>query len=311
MPARLLTLLFVLSLFLVSGAGLTQVARADPAEGGYRYLGHGRIVNNDFYGDGHDRWRTGSVIGSRIYGRGWEGRLPTQPGDIIEIRLGGEIIAPRQLSGRTAGDRPYAAALSLGLHTHFRLGEWDTALGADVVVTGPQNGLTDLQNWIHDGLGVRKASPAVLAGQVPDGVHAAAVWEMGRNFVAGSATLRPFVEVRAGPEDILRAGFDVSVGPAGQGELLVRDPVTGQRFRAIRRAADGWSFVAGADVARVMDSLYLPDAIRRDVRYRVRSGVHWQNKRWTGFYGLTLMGPEFVGQSEAQLLGSLRIQIAF
>jgi hypothetical protein len=46
---------------------------------GYERLGYGRIVNNDLVGDGEDRWQTGSVTTSRVWGPGWYGALPTRP----------------------------------------------------------------------------------------------------------------------------------------------------------------------------------------------------------------------------------------
>jgi hypothetical protein len=106
---------------------------------------------------------------------------------------------------------------------------------------------------------------------------------------------------------------DLSFGPAGRGELLVRDPVTGHRYRTVTRKDRGYTFVAGADVAKVWESLYLPAATNTltEARYRVRAGVHWQREAWAGFYGLTLLGPEFVGQRESQLVGALRFQFRF
>jgi hypothetical protein len=43
---------------------LTQDADAGPRE----KLGYGRLVTNDYFGDGSDRWRTGSISSSRIWG---------------------------------------------------------------------------------------------------------------------------------------------------------------------------------------------------------------------------------------------------
>lgn len=38
-------------------------AQADP----YEKLGYGRLMTNDFLGDGEDRWRTGSWTSSRAW----------------------------------------------------------------------------------------------------------------------------------------------------------------------------------------------------------------------------------------------------
>ena len=36
-------------------------------------LGYGYLLTNDFIGDGQDRWRTGSIASSRVWGRDWTG----------------------------------------------------------------------------------------------------------------------------------------------------------------------------------------------------------------------------------------------
>ncbi len=282
--------------------------------GPYRYLGHGRLVVNDVFGDRYDRWRTGSVVGSYVFGPDWTGQLPVTAGELLEFRIMAEVIAPIRLDLPYAGDRPYVGAWSLGLHTHFERAGWQMALGADAVITGPQTGLSDIQAFLHDiTFFDHEASPQVLAGQVGNGIHAAGVIEAAREYALGPAVLRPFAEIRTGVENMARLGFDLSTGPAGRGELLVRDPVTGHRYRVLDGAGNGWSFVVGADVAKVWDSLYLPATTNRltDFRTRARAGVHWQVDRFRGFYGLTWLGPEFQGQREGQFVGALRIDFRF
>ena len=67
-----------------------------PALAGERQLlGYGRIVNNDYLGDGYDRGHTGDVSSSRIKGIAWNGVLPEKVGDIIEYRISAGIIALR------------------------------------------------------------------------------------------------------------------------------------------------------------------------------------------------------------------------
>ena len=282
---------------------------------GLPFLGHERLVVNDVFGDRYDRWRTGSVASSYIFGSEWTGALPTRPGALVEFRVLGEVIAPARLDLNWTGDRPYSQALSFGLHSHFARGGWDIAAGADAVITGPQVHLIDFQHWLHRVTRFdHTASALVRASQIPNGVHGSAVIEAGRSYtLADGARLRPFVELRGGVEDMVRVGFDFALGPAGEGELMVRDPVTGFRYRAVRRAPDGITFVAGADVAHVGQSLYLPAARNQisDARTRVRLGMHWQKDRWRGFYGLTWLGPEFKGQYEGQLIGGLRISYQY
>lgn len=290
---------------------LPQDAQAQQRE----RIGYGRLITNDYIADGQDRWRTGSVQSSRVWGRGWSGALPTQPGEILELRFGAEIIAPDDLATPAAGDRPYATALSAGLHTHFDRNGIDIALGADLVMTGPQTRLDKLQEAFHDLVGVDKASDATRAAQVGNAIHPTLVAEAGRTFdVAATARMRPFLEARAGIETLVRAGVDVTFGELGRGELMVRDSVTGQRYRAITEDFSGFAFVMGGDIASVADSAYLPASsgvAARDLRTRLRAGVHWQGGQMAAFYGLTYLGKEFEGQDEGQFLGSIRLDLNF
>ena len=298
----------LIAAILVLGS-LTQPALAE----GRSRLGYGRIVSNDFIGDLQDRWQTGSLQSSRVWGHGWTGQAPARPLDLLELRLSGQIIAPDDLGRPAAGDRPYATALSAGLHTHFTEGAAEVAAGIDMVVTGDGTGLRWLQDSLHDLLGVRGTSARTRAGDIGGGLHPTVVVEAGRSYGPGRTRLRPFAEVRYGIESMVRAGIDLEIGPAGQGELMARDAVTGHRYRVIRRPGRGVTFVAGADVARVFDSTYLPGPAYRltDARTRLRAGVHVEGRRARGFYGITWLGPEFRGQPEGQLVGSARIDIDF
>ncbi len=278
-------------------------------------LGYGRLVTNDFIGDTQDRWRSGSVQASRIWGRGWSGDLPEQFGDVIELRLGGQIIAPDDLKKPAADDRPYATTVALGLHTHFARGAVEFALGADMVVTGDQTGLRNFQDGLHDALGVDGTSGTTRANMIGNDFHPTVVVEAGREFTLNSgARLRPFVEGRAGDETLIRAGADLTIGQTGLGELLVRDVVSGQRYRSVSNRNAGRSFVLGGDVAHVADSIYLPESAgydMSDLRTRLRAGVHWQAEKTSGFYGLTYLGEEFEGQDGGQVVGSVRLKFDF
>ncbi|KAA2312397.1 DUF2219 family protein [Pseudooceanicola sediminis] len=273
------------------------------------FLGYGRQVSNDFLGDGKDRWHTGSASASRIWGDPWLGRLPQEFGNILELRIAGEIMAPAKLRRPEPGDRPYATMLSFGLHSHFDWQGLETSLGSDLVLTGPMTGLPWLQETVHDWLSISSASARVRAAEVPDGVHPTLAFETGRGYAIGAARLRPFLSGRWGDETLLRAGADVSFGPVGIAELLVRDRVTGQRYRVVQDKAPGAALVVGADYAYVHDTIYMPRP--RDTRSRVRAGVHVQLRRGSGFYGLTWMGPEFEGQPEGQVVGTARLKFEF
>lgn len=301
---------------LIAAAGLCLLSNVTAVQAAERELiGYGRLINNDFLGDTQDRWRTGSVASSRVWGPSWTGQLPEGFGQILEVRLNAQFIAPDNLVAPAVGDRPYAASLSLGLHTHFRKGMTDFAVGADLVFTGPQTGLDDLQDGLHDALGVAGPSDATLAGQIDNGVYPTLVLEAGRDFaISETLQLRPFVEARWGDETLVRAGADLMFGGLGQGELLVRDPVTGQRYRAVAQPIFGYGLVLGADIAHVADSVYLPTArgmTISDARSRVRAGLHWQGDSSSVFYGVTWLGEEFQGQGSGQLVGSVHLNLDF
>ncbi len=72
--------------------------------------------------------------------------------------------------------------------------------------------------------------------------------------------------------------------------------------------------IAGADIARVFDSIYLPESFGHEltpVRTRVRGGVHYGGKRVDFFYGLTWLGKEFEAQPEGQFAGTAQIRFRF
>lgn len=295
-----------LALLLIPDTGATQSRER---------FGYGRLFTNDFLGDQKDRWRSGSYASSRLWGYGWDGTLPARPGDVLELRLGAELITPRHLNRPSRDDRAYAGVLSAGVHTHFSRARTEFATGVDVVVVGPQTRLDELQSAFHDWTDMPSLSQRTRDRQVPDAIHPTLVVEAGRNVIlSGRARLRPFVEARAGIETYLRAGMDMVIGDMLDDELLVRAPVTGHRYRTTPGARSGLAFVLGADVAAVADSAYFPDTSRaklRDQRSRYRAGMHWQMGRAHGFYGLTYLGEEFDTQTEGQLTGSVRIGLRF
>jgi hypothetical protein len=277
-------------------------------------LGWGRLFTNDALGDGKDRWQTGSYQVSRIRGFSGEGVLPATPGDILEFRAASQIAAPADLVSPDNGDRRYAALLAFSMHTQFDWRGNDVALGAGLTLAGPQNGISNFQEWIHRMLGLPQ--PLVVGQQIGNSIFPTFEAEIGRRIDVNSrVTLRPFVQAQAGPEHLIRVGGDLAIGGFGRDDLLVRDGVTGQRYRAVEGVRNqGVSFVFGGDYARVFDSGLLPSdatAISMDYRSRFRAGVQWQGKKAAAFYGLTYLGEEFEQQSEGQLLGSLSINLKF
>ena len=154
------------------------------------------------------------------------------------------------------------------------------------------------------------------AAQIGNAINPTAVIEVGQNFSLSETTvIRPFIEGRLGNETLARVGFDLTFGQLGRGELLVRDSVSGHRYRAVEGDWSGYSFVLGADVAAVSDSAFLPESgsvALRETRERVRAGLTWRSETGiTAFYGLTYLGEEFEGQDEGQIVGSVRLRVPF
>lgn len=282
-------------------------------------IGSSRIFNNDWIGDGKDRWRTGSYALSYISGPEWENSLPEGFGDLIEYRIRTEIIAPSNLVGPGNGtDRRYVGAVSFGAHTHFLRGGNEVSLGFDFVATGPQTGMGDFHTWAHNGIG--EPTPGVLASQIGNGLHPTVIAEIGRElWLNGHETgprFRPFIEMQAGVETFVRVGGDFTIGNLGLGDMRVRDVVTGQRTLAVKSKRDGGlSFVVGGDAAYVVSSAYLPSTLGYSVttpRLRARAGLYYERKETGIFYGLTWLGKEFDAQPTAgQLVGSLALKIKF
>lgn len=277
-------------------------------------LGFARLFSNDFLGDGHDRWRTGSFVMSQLRGPADLTGLPTGPGHLVEFRFRTEIIAPRKLSGSGPFDRPYAGILSLGLHTHFEEGNTEYSLGADLVAVGESTGLSSLQRVLHETLlGDRFSS---FAPELDDAVYPTALVEIARRVeLSDLIELRPFVEAQAGVETFLRIGGDVTFGKRCRKEIRARDVTTGFRYRAASCPTNGQlEGVAGTDVAYIFDSKLLPSSfgvVARKVRPRVRIGLRYSFEHGSIFYGLTWLGKEFEGQRSGQLTGSMSLSIRF
>ncbi len=276
-------------------------------------LGWGRLFTNDFLGDNDDRWRTGSYAISQVRGYGWDGALPDAPGEIIEYRLRSEIIAPDNIVTAAPGDRRYAGVLSFGAHTHFQKRGVEVSAGLDLVITGPQTGIGDFQTEMHKIFGA--PIPGVLGNQIPNGFHFTGLVEAARTYrISDTVTARPFVELQAGVETLVRVGGDLLIGRLGQDELWLRDVTTGHRMRVNRGQHTGFSAVIGGDIAYVEHSVYLPvnDGYElTDTRSRLRAGVHWQGEKSAIFYGLTWLSEEFEAQPESQIVGSIRLDIKF
>lgn len=276
-------------------------------------LGWGRLFSNDFIGDGEDRWRSGSYVVSLVRGPVWQGALPGF-GQLIELRLRSEIISAASVRRPAAGDRRYAGVLGFGIFSHFALAEVEASLGAELVVTGAQSGVSGFQTLAHRLLGAPK--PGGLDQQISNLFTPAFALELGQSLqISNNLRLRPFVEARVGDETLLRFGADLFLGQIGRDGLMLRDPVTGQRYLAVAaKGVPAGGMVLGGDLAAVDRSIYLPAPgpvrLYRH-RARLRAGWYWQGRRAELFYGLTWLGREFIGQPEGQVTGSLNLRWHF
>ncbi|MGR3499448.1 MAG: lipid A-modifier LpxR family protein [Limimaricola soesokkakensis] len=272
-------------------------------------LGWGRIFSNDHIGDGHDRWRSGAFALSRVSGAGWDGAPPAMPDALVELRFRTEILAPaRTRAGRD--DRPYAGVIALGGFLHQSIGPVEAAFGGEILAMGPSTGLSGFQERAHEILGFDP--PRGTDRQMNDALHLQARSEAVLPLrPAARLSLRPFLAAEAGAEEMLRAGIDAIWGGIGHGDLWLRDPVTGQPYRGIEAETSGLALVAGADAARVGDSVFLPGREPLD-RRRARIGLHWQpGPEVRLFYGLSWLSEEFEGQHESQVLGSLKLEFGY
>lgn len=278
-------------------------------------IGYGRLINNDLIGELRDRWQTASYASSRVMGYNWSGELPAEIGSVLEYRLQTKIIAPGDVENPVPNDRLYSTSVSLGAHTHFAVGEGEVSLGGDVVITGPMTGLSDVQYFVHDLINRDVPSASTKADMIPNGFHPGLVAEFGRPIsINRSAEIRPFAEVRTGDETLIRSGVDLYFGGIVENDLLVRDQVTGQRYRTVRGdSLPGYGFIVGGDFAAMGNSIYLPDRgpDMTDQRTRLRAGVMWQGDANSVFYGMTWLSKEFETQEESQFVGSVRLNFEF
>jgi len=278
-------------------------------------LGYGRLFNNDLFGDGRDRWQTVSFTASTIVGDEWTGEMPSEMGSLIEYRFQTKIVAPGDVENPVANDRLYSTSVSLGAHTHFALAGGEMSVGGDLVVTGPMTGLIDLQTTIHNVINRDIPSTATIADMIPNGVHPSLVFEYGRPLsLNGLTEVRPFAELRTGDETLIRSGVDFYFGGVQNSDLLVRDQVTGQRYRSVRGdTLPGYGFVIGGDFAAMSNSIYLPSRgpTMIDNRTRLRAGMLWQGDQNSVYYGMTWLSKEFETQEDAQVVGSLRLNFEF
>jgi hypothetical protein len=283
--------------------------------GGRGYLGNGRLFTNDYLGDGEDRWRTGSYAMSFMFGPDGTLDLPQKPGDLVELRYSGRLLAPANLRHAAPGDRRYAGIATLGLYTHWALENAEFSLGAEAVVSGPISGVPWIQMTLHDLIGIAGPSHETQANQIPNGLRGAVNGEVAYRFnLPNGMVLRPYMEARTGDVTLARVGADLFFGNNFSRGVLARDYSTGQLYQTLPELPPpGMSFVVGADTAKVFSSAWLPEPGYTLTPFwnRARAGMFWQGNVVGVFYGATWTGPEFTAQPEGQVLGSVTIQLSF
>ena len=313
--------------FLLVGLCFFALPHGIQAKEKTKLLGYGLLFTNDFFGDGRDRWRTGSLVSSRVFGRPEMTRTWRRREALNELRLFSQIIAPSDLSrnpdrsdaGEKAGlmediDRAYVGHLSIGLHRHFQAGGLAYNFGVDASLLGPQTGLMGLQQTVHSELGQPFPSDFVRNTQVSNKFVLGSLTEVAQpSALSPSTNIRPFAEVQTGVEDLIRIGVDVGLFGDLSEALLARAPVSGQRYSVIDRVEEGFLLSAGVDVTRVIGSLILSGNALRTSKYRARArvGLNYVKGRWSNFIGWTYLSPEFEQQHTGQLLGSFFIKARF
>lgn len=179
---------------------------------------------------------------------------------------------------------------------------------------GPQTGLSAFQIGFHDTFNMPE--PRFTDDQLGNAFFLGGVASATRTMkLSEMATVRPFVELRTEPEDLIRAGADVLLGGVAQNDLMLRDVVTGELYRGTQDEELGVSLLFGADIAKVFDSAYLPADMGYTVsetRSRAKAGVFWQFAEDASFfYGATYLSEEFEGQHKGQVVGSLKLNFNF
>ena len=275
-------------------------------------LGWSWALSNDSIGDFLDRWQSSSVQIGGFYGPAWTGEAPERFGEMLEFRFRTDILTPVDLEAPLLADRRHAGVLAFGVHSHASPGAFEVRGGVDLVLIGPSTGMLDFQQELHKVLGF--TVPTLEDFQIEDTARLDFSGEVARSFALGGAHLRPFAEAQFGSEDFVRLGFDVTFGALGQGDHMMRSVTTGHRVPAGLGGDTGLSFVLGADVARVVDSVYLPESLGYELtplRQRVRAGAHYGADPWDVFYGIAWLGEEFEAQSEGQFVGTIQVAWPF
>lgn len=268
-------------------------------------LSFSRLLTNDYIGDREDRWRTFSYGISVL--------KSLKDDSVGELRFRTEIIAGRRLklAPGQSPDRRMAGILGFGAYRSARIGKGDYRIGVGLTAVGPQTGLVKLQERIHNFLHQTGPSDYAQKLQISNKVFFDFNGEIGRDFIIGQAVIRPWTAFEGGAELLARVGMDFTFGHA-LGNYGIRDEVTGWRVPILQERNDhGTSFIAGFDLAHVVNSEYIEKYELAQNRLRLRAGglVDFEGGRI--FYGTTYLSNELKSQSDNQFVGSINISIAY
>lgn len=304
---------FVAAVFLI-----TQSVKAHADDWPWPVIGRitetTRLFTNDYIGDGHDRWRTGSYSLSLVN--------RYADGNAYELRFRTELIAPDRLRAKISKqmDRPLAGILAFGMFRNIPLSgdaRTDLHFGTELALVGPSSGQVGLMRMFHSATGMDGPSSYVLDRQIPDALHLTFNAEIGRSIGGANWSVRPFVEVQAGLESFARVGADAIFGPSAH-TYATRDVVTGWRIPTNSKRSDrrGLNLLAGVDYTHVFDSQLLPGLTLKP-RTRARLGAMYESGSKQVFFGVAYLSPEFSeqgmtsGNRSGQVVGSLSLRISF
>lgn len=301
----------ILAAFLVF-ISFSMLASSANAEDRRSYVGEVGSFTNDFFGDGHDRWRSGSYQRS-YYSEGLQfSRIRG-----IELRTRGELFTPWRPTPRQELNVLYSTLLGFGASAHTTIAGLDTRAGAEFLLLGDLSGLEFVQRTFHEGMGMEKSFDPSRddVESVKNGIDFRLDLEVGRKLrLNGTSIVRPYAEFVVGADEAISVGADLIFGNLASAERWTRDVVTGRLLTPEVNQIRGISFIGGWDTRSVYSSVHLPrnSAVELEpVQHRVRMGIQSSTGFTNFFIGQAWISPDFVGQPESQRLGMLSVSFAF
>ena len=288
------------------------IATEARADGPVGYSGEVGSLTNDYFGDGHDRWRTGSYQRSYL-----SDRFDTVGLGVIELRARSEIITPWKPSEQPDGDAPFSTLLGFGGFMHGSLATIDLRLGAELLLLGDATGLENIQSIAHEIIGV-ETSFDDKRDEMPrgeNGLSARAELEVSKSIRFGTSSLaRPYVGLKFGADESATLGVDLVTGSLALADIWTRDAVTGRLITPQADRLSGVSVVGGWDMSQVERSVHIPSGSSATIetfQTRARLGVQFETGIANLFIGQAWLSPQFKDQAEGQRVGMLSVAFDF